>query len=129
MSDENTVLDATAAKVLSDGQWVQDADGTFLCLMDTHMGFPQRMAMVKGGRSLWSLDCLSYPLHLCDLDLDEPCPHRWGLIGEGHCRRCGVMVEFRPLYFEEGGMEVFRAAAESNSRADRLRAEQDGGES
>ena len=51
MSDEKTVVSADEAAKLPAGQWVADKGGTFWCLVDTHMGFPQRMAMSKGGRS------------------------------------------------------------------------------
>lgn len=96
----NTIETVEQAEALPDGQWAQDAEGTFVCLMDTHLGFPQRMVMPKGGRSLHSLESLAFPLHLCDLALDEPCPHKWGLIGEGHCRRCGELIDWRPMYFD-----------------------------
>jgi hypothetical protein len=109
MSDpKNTIATIEEAKALPDGQWAQDADGTFVCLMDTHMGWPQRMAMPKGGRSLHSLEQLVFPLHLCDLALDEPCPHKWGLIGEGHCRRCGELIDWRPMYLDGPPVGMFQ---------------------
>jgi hypothetical protein len=97
---EQVVGPSSAAERYPDGQWVEDADGSFWCLVDTHMGFPQRMAMAKGGKYLTAIENLAFPLRPCRIDLGEPCPHRWGLVAEGHCRRCGELIEWRPLYFD-----------------------------
>lgn len=94
---KNTVETVKAAEALPDGQWVQDATGKAYCLVNTHMGFPQRMAMHK--RSLTNLNNLTYPLHLCDF-VGE-CEHKWGSFELGHCVRCGQVVEApRPMILE-----------------------------
>ena len=114
MSAENEVDTIAEVADLPDGQWVQDADGDQVCLIDTHMGFPQRMAMTKGGKSMHSIEQLKYPLHLCDFN--SGCEHKWGLVGEGHCRRCGQMIDSRPVFFDDEGMALFRDAAARNDR-------------
>lgn len=109
---ENVVLTPEEAKALPDGQWVQDASGQAYCLIDTHMGWPQRMAMFK--RSLKSLDSIEYPLHLADFQGD--CEHKWGSHDLGHCVRCGVVVaEPRPMFFDAETHDVIRAAAAHNA--------------
>ena len=115
MSDENTVVSADEAAKLPAGQWVADKGGTFWCLVDTHMGFPQRMAMSKGGRSYFDIESLGYPLHLADFDGD--CEHKWGANEMGHCRRCGqVSHDPRRMTFSPSDLDVFRAVAELNAR-------------
>lgn len=79
------------AENLEPGQWVIDADGAQLCLVDTNVGWPQRMWMLPGGRAYIATDCATYPLNL--MDLDEECPHWWGTQECGHCRRCGQVIE------------------------------------
>jgi hypothetical protein len=100
VTETNILTTAQEAKEQPDGQWVLADDGTAWCLVDTHMGWPQRMAMARGGRSLTALDSgeLVYPLHLADWD-GEPCPHTWGLVAEGHCRRCGALIDWQPKTF------------------------------
>jgi hypothetical protein len=113
-----TIETVEAAKSLPDGQWIQDADGDYACLIDTHMGFPQRMAMSKGGRYLAALHRLTFPLSLADFVGD--CEHKWGLIGEGHCRRCGHLIAWSPVVFDEEVMDTFHAAAKANEPAPEL---------
>jgi hypothetical protein len=111
----NEVATADEAKALPSGQWVQDTNGKAWCLIDTHMGFPQRMGM--HGNSLVSLESLAYPLHLGDF-VGE-CEHRWGTHELGNCVRCGVVVaEARPVFFDEGTQKMMHAVAESNARAE-----------
>jgi len=99
MTDKNEVLTTEAAYALPDATWVFDSTDNPYCLINTHMGFPQRMAMAKGGRSLTALDNLTYPLHLAEFTDD--CEHKWGTHELGHCHRCGqVCTEPRPLYLE-----------------------------
>jgi hypothetical protein len=99
MSDKNEVQTAEAAKDLPDATWVFDSTDNPYCLIDTHMGFPQRMAMRKGGRSLTALENLTYPLHLAEFTGD--CEHKWGHHELGHCHRCGqVSAEPRPLFID-----------------------------
>lgn len=108
-----TVENAEQAASLPDGQWVEDVNGKPWCLIDTHMGFPQRMGMHK--RSLTSLESLAYPLHLGDF-VGE-CDHKWGTHEMGHCVRCGVVVaEPRPVFFDEEQMTLLREVAEMNAR-------------
>lgn len=114
-----TVATADEAHLLEPGQWCEDASGETYCLVDTHKGFAQRMAMSKGGRAFTALDNLVYPLHLGDFIGD--CEHRWGANEMGHCRRCGqVSEEPRPWHFTAEGMDVFRKAAEHNARIDAM---------
>ena len=111
---ENKVETVETAEALPSGQWVQDATGSVYCLIDTHMGFPQRMAAHK--RSLTNLSNLTYPLYLCDFVGD--CEHKWGTYELGQCVRCcQVVAEPRPLVFGDGGA-VFRATAEMNAAYD-----------
>lgn len=103
------------AEALPSGQWVQDATGQAYCLIDTYLGFPQRMAAHK--RTLTNLSTLAYPLHLADFVGD--CEHKWGTHELGQCIRCGqVVAEPRPVYFDADQMAVFRADAEANARHD-----------
>lgn len=93
------IASAKAAYELPDGQWVIDATGKGHCLIDTHLGWPQRMAAHK--RSLVALDGLEYPLQLADFVGD--CDHGWGTRELGHCYNCGKVVgEPRPLYVDIG---------------------------
>jgi hypothetical protein len=95
----NEVATAEDAKELPSGQWVEDANGKAFCLIDTHMGWPQRMAM--RGSTLQALERLSYPLHLADF-VGE-CEHKWGTHELGQCRRCGVVIaEPHPVTFDLG---------------------------
>lgn len=99
-TSKNTIHAPSEAETLLPGQWVIDADGTNLCLVDTHLGWPQRMFMTCGGRSYTSTRHVSYPLRLADLADETPCPHQWGVQECGHCKRCGVVVgEARPMVF------------------------------
>lgn len=116
-TDQNTILTPADAEKLTPGQWVFDANDTALCLVDTHMGWPQRMFMTRGGSSFTSIESVDYPLHLADIADETPCPHRWGFNECGHCKRCGVVVgESRPLFFDPAGQALVQAAAEHNAR-------------
>lgn len=81
------------------GQWVVDNNDRKYCLVDTYVGWPQRMWMSPGGMSHKGIEHIAYPLRLADLD--EPgdaCAHEWGTQECGHCRRCGrVVAEARPM--------------------------------
>lgn len=115
----NTISTPEEAAELPVGQWVFDADGTPLCLVDTHLGWPQRMFMTSFAKSFTAVDGVAYPLELADVTDDDQCPHSWGFNECGHCKRCGVVVgESEPLFFEPDALAVFRAAAEQNSRID-----------
>jgi hypothetical protein len=93
MSAENTITNAEQAEKLPVGQWVTDANGIGLCLVDTNVGWPQRMWMSIGGDGYTAIDYADYPLRLADID-EEPgvCPHP-STNECGHCKRCGVVVE------------------------------------
>jgi hypothetical protein len=115
MNTTNTISTAEAAHDLPDGQWIVDAEGGSYCLIDTHLGFPQRMAM--HGRHCKSLESLAYPLGLADF-IGE-CEHRWGSHEMGHCVRCGVIIATpRPMFFDEAQRELFHAAALANDAYD-----------
>lgn len=114
---DNIVRTPEETEALPPGQWVIDATGANLCLVDTHMGWPQRMFMTPGASSFVAVDHVAYPLQLADIADEEPCPHRWGANECGHCRRCGVVTtEARPMYFEPFAEAVVHMAAEHNSR-------------
>lgn len=127
-TDENTITNAEEAKALPTGQWAVDADGKVICLMDTHMGFPQRMWGSKrdGGTKgrmvgYYSLDRAAYPIRLADVDTDA-CPHK--TTNEcGQCDICGLaeVGAFEPCYFEPEDEAVFRAAAAHNARIEATR--------
>jgi hypothetical protein len=90
----NIISTPEEAGSLEPGQWVIDADGTARCLVDTHMGFPQRMWMSKRGRSFAAIDAVTFPVHLADIDWEssdypDGCPHEWGANECGHCSHCG----------------------------------------
>ena len=67
---------------------------------------------------LVSLEHLKFPLYECEIVLDVPCPHAWGTIGEGHCRRCGALIAWSPVYFNAEQSAVFSAVAEQNAKAE-----------
>lgn len=103
MADE--IKTADEARELPDGTWVTDVDEHPWCILDTHMGFPQRMAGYK--RLLTNLDNLAYPLSLAAFQGD--CDHRWGTHEMGQCIRCGVRVsEPRPRYFQGPPFGMFQ---------------------
>ena len=112
-----------AVRALPSGQWVQDADGKVACLMDTHVGFPQRMWGFKTdggtkGRMVYhcALDRIALPLHLADVTGGE-CSHPFH--NEcGQCEACGLpgVAEGAPRYFDPEGEAAFRAAAAHNAR-------------
>ena len=99
MTNHNEVLTAEAAYKLPDATWVVDATDKCYCLINTHMGFPQRMAMSLNGRSLDALETLAYPLALAEVDGE--CAHGRGTWELGHCERCGqVVAEPRPMFID-----------------------------
>lgn len=76
------------AEQLPPGQWIYDNQGEPYCLVDTNVGWPQRMAMHAA--TYIALDHLAYPLTLAELD--EDCKHTPGPQECGHCRRCGQVI-------------------------------------
>jgi hypothetical protein len=72
------------------GTWVYDRRGVKWCLVDTHVGWPQRMFMSTGSRSCVSVEWMSYPL--AEAVLYGDCTHSWGTQECGHCRSCGQLV-------------------------------------
>lgn len=120
---EHTITTPEQVAELPVGQWVIDARGTKLCLVDTHMGWPQRMWMTCGGRSFTAIEAVAYPLALADIGDKTPCPHSWGTNECGHCNRCGVVVaDARPMRFESADDElVVRVAAAHNARIEEAR--------
>ena len=115
----DTIATPAEAAVLALGQWVWDADGTPRCLVDTHIGWAQRMWMSQGGAAYTAVDGVPYPLTLAEPD--EPadfCAH--ARTQEcGHCRRCGrVVAEPRPLLAEPGALDELRAVLAATSRRD-----------
>lgn len=71
------------------GQWVWDVNDTPMCLVDTNVGWPQRMFMSNGGSAYTGIKHVEYPLRLADVA--DGCPHSWGTNECGHCKRCGVV--------------------------------------
>ncbi len=117
MTDSSIVNTPEETDALPVGQWVIDAKGTKLCLVDTHMGWPQRMFMTCGGGSFVGVSHVVYPLGLADITDETPCPHSWGANECGHCVRCGVVsAEARRVVFEPFAEAVVHMAAEHNSR-------------
>lgn len=95
MDHPTTVTSAEEAANLPLGQWVLDPDGRGLCLVDTHIGWPQRMWM--SGAAYYALTFVTYPMVLAEVD--GPCDHSAGTQECGHCVRCGAVVgEAAPLY-------------------------------
>lgn len=87
----NTIFTPEEVDALPVGQWVVDADGTARCLVNTNVGWPQRMFMTSSG-SYTATDYVAYPLRLADLEDDFVCAHAWGTNECGHCRCCGQVV-------------------------------------
>lgn len=121
--DEFEIATVEETDRLTPGTWVIDADGDALCLVDTHMGFPQRMWMVKARKGrvslLVDLPSATFPVHEAEIDPDFRCEHRHGKNEMGHCYVCGQVVgELRPVTFSDEQMAVFRAAAAHNARID-----------
>jgi hypothetical protein len=115
--DEYSVATPEQAETLPAGQWVVDATGAKRCLVDTYVGWPQRMWMTCGGESFTAIYAVAYPLTLVYIADETPCPHAWGNTGCGHCNRCGVVVaEARPWRFETAGLLAVRAAVGHNAR-------------
>jgi len=100
-------------------QWVVAADDHKYCLVDTCVGWHQRMWMSPGGMGHTGIEHIPYPLRLADLD--EPadaCPHSWGTQEMGHCRRCGrVVAEATPMPAEPGELERLRSALQAGGSA------------
>lgn len=92
-TDLTLIETAEEADALPVGQWIVDAEGISRCLVDTNVGWPQRMWMSGGGRGYTCIQGAAYPLRLADLvEGPDDCPHRWGTNECGHCRRCGVVA-------------------------------------
>lgn len=90
MTDSPVTTPEQAAE-LPVSQWVWDANGDAYCLVDTNVGWPQRMWMSTGGTAYTAIERIDYPLTLAYVDEDEPCPHAYGTNECGHCKRCGVV--------------------------------------
>jgi hypothetical protein len=101
---ETTVASPAAVNALQPGQWVWAPDGTPLCLVDTHVGWPQRMWMHQDGRSYTAVDRVPYPLTLAEInEPPDACRHR-RTQECGHCTRCGrVVAEPRLLHLTVQG--------------------------
>lgn len=126
MSDENVIEDVAGLDRLTPGEWVIDADGDALCLVDTHLGWPQRMWMPKAKRGtlglVVSLEHARFPVALAEIDPSYVCEHGRGTNECGHCYLCGVVVaEARPRYFDAATLEVVREAGRMNSENERRR--------
>jgi len=121
-TSEHAINNVEEASLLPAGQWARDASGMAICLMETHMGFPQRMwgSKIDGGTKghivrYCSLDRAAYPLHLGDADTDA-CSHAKS--NEcGQCTVCGLpgATDASPLHFDKQGEDAFRMAAEHNA--------------
>jgi hypothetical protein len=123
MSDENVIKSMEGLDALAPGEWVIDADGDALCLIDTHLGWPQRMWMpkaVKGRVGLVvSLEHARFPVALAEIDPEYVCKHGRGTNECGHCYLCGVVVsEPRHLVFDDETLEVVREAGRANAAYD-----------
>lgn len=116
----NLITSPDEVETLPVGQWVVAANDHKYCLVDTHVGWPQRMWMSPGGMSHTGIEHLPYPLRLADLDEPEDaCPHEWGTQECGHCRRCGrVVAEARPQPASEQDLERLRAVLRATQGSD-----------
>ena len=116
---------ATPADVdqLTPGQWVWDANNQALCLVDTYVGWPQRMWMDRrGGHFVVAIDAtdiVAYPLTLAEVaEPDDTCQHRQTQ-EMGHCCRCGrVVADPRPQPASPGELAHLRAVLAATSRKD-----------
>jgi hypothetical protein len=127
-SDTFKIPTAEEAAALPAGTWVADAEGTFWCLVDTHLGGPQRMAMDKGGRSFIALEGLSYPLD--EAEINGECRHSRGANEMGHCLRCGqVTGELRPVTFDAETRQLMHEVALHNARYEESLNHEKGGQS
>jgi hypothetical protein len=112
MSDDASLIETPEdAAALPVEQWVVAADDRKYCLVDTYVGWPQRMWMSPGGMSHTGLEHIAYPLRLADLaEPEDACPHSWGTQECGHCKRCGrVVAEARPMPASEQELDQLRA--------------------
>lgn len=111
---EPVILVETPADVsdLPVGQWVVAANDCKYCLVDTCIGWPQRMWMSPGGTAHAGIEHIPYPLRLAGLvEPEDACTHRWGTQEMGHCKRCGrVVAEARPAPASERELAELRAA-------------------
>lgn len=126
MSDENVIEDVTGLDRLTPGEWVIDADGDALCLVDTHLGWPQRMWMPKAKKGcvglVVSLESARFPVALAEIDPEYVCKHGRGTNECGHCYLCGAVVgEVSPRYFDAETLAVVREAGRMNSAYDDAR--------
>lgn len=127
MSVENVIKDLAGLDRLAPGEWVIDADGDALCLVDTHLGWPQRMWMPKAKKGrvglVVSLEHARFPVELAEINPEYVCKHNRGANECGHCYLCGVVVsDSSPRYFDAVTMEVVREAGRMNADADARRA-------
>lgn len=92
MTDADLIASLSEVDALAPGQWVWAADDTVWCLVNTCVGWPQRMWMAHERRGLYvALDGIPYPLLLTEPE-GPPCEHSWGAQECGHCKRCGAVV-------------------------------------
>jgi len=89
----STITTIEQLHALEPGQWIQDAEGESFCLVDTHIGWAQRMWMRVGGVSFSHIEHPALPAELMVLN-EQPgfaCPHQ-RLNECGHCTRCGIVT-------------------------------------
>jgi hypothetical protein len=119
----DTIATPAEVEALPPGQWVWDANGTPLCLVDTYVGWPQRMWMDRrGGHFVIAIDAtdlVAYPLTLAEPD--EPadaCQHA-RTQEMGHCLRCGrVVADPRTQHFAARDLTNLRAVLAATTRKD-----------
>jgi hypothetical protein len=123
VSDDNTIETIEDVDRLKPGEWVIDADGDPLCLVDTHLGWPQRMWMHKARKGFVgvcsAIERATFPLARAEIAEDFECQHRSGTNECGHCHICGQVVgESRPLFFDAETAAMVSAAGRHNARVD-----------
>lgn len=111
MTDTCTINTPAEVAALPLGQWVVAANDRKYCLVDTYVGWPQRMWMSPGGMGHTGIEHIPYPLRLADLiEGEDACTHEWGTQEMGHCKRCGrVVAEATPMPADPEELEHLRA--------------------
>nr|WP_278101128.1 hypothetical protein [Microbacterium proteolyticum] len=123
MTDENVIKTVEGLDALTPGEWVIDADGDALCLVDTYLGWPQRMWMPKAKKGrvglVVSLGHATFPVALAKIDPEYVCKHGRGTNECGHCYVCGAVVgERSERHFDAETMAVVREAGRMNAAYD-----------
>jgi len=123
MTEDNVIEDVAGLDRIAPGEWVIDADGDALCLVDTYLGWPQRMWMPKAKKGrvglVVSLEQARFPVALAEIDPKYVCKHGRGTNECGHCYLCGAVVgEASPRYFDAETMAVVREAGRMNAAYD-----------